>query len=141
MTKLFVLLDEKMKLNKKIYEQLITEAHEHAPLECCGYLAGNNNIVTQVYPMENIDESQIHYSFDPNEQFKAVKKIRNLGLKVLAVYHSHPETPARPSEEDIRLAYDPEVSYVIISLCKDKEDVKSFRIQKGQVASEELTIQ
>lgn len=141
MNRLYAPLGKAMKINKEIYEKIVREAHEHNPLECCGYLAGNNRAVTQAYPMKNMDESRIHYSFDPKEQFRTVKEIRNMGLKVLAVYHSHPETPARPSEEDIRLAYDPEVSYVIISLCKEKEDVKSFRIRKGQVESEELTIQ
>ncbi|MCP3892472.1 MAG: M67 family metallopeptidase [Desulfobulbaceae bacterium] len=134
-----------MNIKKEIYTQIVREAREHNPLECCGYLAGNNGAITKAYPMNNIDESRIHYSFDPQEQFKTVKEIRNKGLKVLAVYHSHPETPARPSEEDIRLAYDPEVSYVIISLCEEKgrgrEDVKSFKIRKGQVEPEELTIQ
>lgn len=134
-------MGEKMKIDREIYQQLVAEAHEHSPLECCGYLAGNDNKVTKAYPMKNIDESQIHYSFEPKEQFQVVKEIRNEGLKVLAVYHSHPETPARPSEEDIRLAYDPEVSYVIISLCNNREDVKSFRIQNGKVSPEELTVQ
>ncbi len=130
----------KMKIERQVYERIVAEAHKESPLECCGYLAGNNGVVTKAFPMKNEDESAIHYTFNPQEQFKTIKEIRKRGLKVLAVYHSHPETPARPSEEDIRLAYDPDVSYVIISLCGEKEDMKSFRIQKGQVEPEELEI-
>jgi proteasome lid subunit RPN8/RPN11 len=87
-----------------------------------------------------MDQSRVHFSFDPGEQFATVKKSRNDGLKVLAVYHSHPETPARPSEEDIRLAFDSEISYVIVSLCGEQETVRSFQIHNGQAEPEELTI-
>ncbi len=130
-----------MKIKRQVYDQIVREAHRETPLECCGYLAGEDNTITHAYPMTNMDESRIHYSFNPEEQFAAVKEIRKLKLKVLAVYHSHPETPARPSEEDIRLAYDPHISHVIISLVGEKPDVRSFTIQKGQVEKEELTIQ
>ena len=53
---------------------------------------------------------------------------------MLGVYHSHPETPARPSAEDIRLALTPNVTYVIVSL-QDCECVvvKGFRIENGTV--------
>ena len=50
------------------------------------------------------------------------------------------ETPARPSEEDIKLAYDPNISYVIASLADNKEDIKYFRIKGGVVEKEELEI-
>lgn len=129
-----------MNIKREVYDQIVGEAYAEAPLECCGYLAGDGDTITRAYPMKNMDKSRVHYSFHPEEQFETVKEIRKQNLKVLAVHHSHPETPARPSEEDIRLAYDPDVSYVIISLCGEKEDMRSFRIQKGQVETEELTI-
>ncbi|MCP4340836.1 MAG: M67 family metallopeptidase [Desulfobulbaceae bacterium] len=129
-----------MEIEYTVYEQIVVEAHKEYPLECCGYLAGVERRVSRAYPMKNIDKSKIHYSFDPEEQFKTVKEIRRQNLQILAVYHSHPETPARPSEEDIRLAYDPDVSYVIISLCEGKDDVRSYIIKERQVEPEELTI-
>jgi proteasome lid subunit RPN8/RPN11 len=57
---------------------------------------------------------------------------------ILANYHSHPETPARPSEEDIRLVFDPNISYVIASLASEIPDLKSFRIKNGVVEKEEI---
>ncbi len=129
-----------MEIEKSIIKQIVSEAHRANPLECCGYLAGNDRLITHVYPMKNIDQSNVHYSFEPKEQFETVKDIRNCGMEVLGVYHSHPESPARPSEEDIRLAYDPQVSYVIISLCDEEIDVKSFKIVNGKVEQEELLI-
>jgi proteasome lid subunit RPN8/RPN11 len=60
---------------------------------------------------------------------------------MLAIYHSHPESPARPSEEDIRLALTPGVSYLIVSLEDAQQPVvKSFKIDQGTVQSEEIAI-
>ena len=41
---------------------------------------------------------------------------RAAGLKILGNWHSHPQTPARPSKEDLRLANDPGAIYAIVSL-------------------------
>ena len=53
---------------------------------------------------------------DPKEQFEAVKDMRANGLSLIGNFHSHPESPSRPSEEDKRLAYDSSVRYLILSL-------------------------
>ena len=129
-----------MEIEREIYRQIVDEATATAPLECCGYLAGVGQTITRAYPMKNMDQSRVHFSFDPGEQFATIKKARKENLKMLAVYHSHPETPARPSEEDIRLAFDSEISYVIVSLCAEPAEVRSFQIHNGQVQPEELTI-
>ncbi len=49
----------------------------------------------------------------------------------MGVYHSHPESPARLSEEDLRLLNDPLMVYVIVSLMTEKPDTKAFRILKN----------
>jgi proteasome lid subunit RPN8/RPN11 len=72
----------------------------------------------------------------PEDQFKVIADMRKTGLALLGNFHSHPATPARPSEEDIRLAFDPSLSYVIISLQEPEPVLKSFRIQKGAAVEE-----
>jgi proteasome lid subunit RPN8/RPN11 len=60
---------------------------------------------------------------------------------MLAIYHSHPHTIPFPSETDVRLAFYPEVSSIIISL-KERENpiVKAFRIGKEAIYLEELEV-
>ena len=54
---------------------------------------------------------------------------------MLAIYHSHPATPARPSAEDIRLALTPGVIYVIMSLVEPESPViKGFTIDDERVS-------
>lgn len=122
-----------MRIRKRIVEQLMSHAKKEAPLEACGYLAAKDGIITALYELTNIDKSGEHFSFDPKEQFVAVRDARTKGLEICAVYHSHPASPARPSEEDIRLANDPHILYVIVSLAQAKEDIKAFRILNESV--------
>jgi len=128
----------------QIPAQIINELFNHArtglPEEVCGYLAGIDSQVVRHFRLTNIDHSNEHFSFDPKEQFEVVREARKLGLEILANYHSHPETPARPSQEDIRLAFDPNISYVIVSLTAEVPDIKSFRIQNGEVEKEEIQV-
>ncbi len=134
-----------MKIPKEINEQIILHAQKDLPNEACGYLAGENDIVTKAYAIKNIDQSHEHFSFDPEEQFAVIKDMRKENLVPIAVYHSHPETPARPSKEDIKLAYDPDIYYLIISLAGEVPDIKSFKIKrkpdkKPLVEKEEIEI-
>lgn len=120
---------------------MIAHARRDFPLEACGILAGDDGVVTDHYPMANTDQSNEHFMMEPTEQFAVVKDIRAKGKSMLAIYHSHPETPARPSEEDIRLALTPNVSYVIISLAApDLPTLRSFRITAGTVTEEPVTV-
>lgn len=128
-----------IKIPKNVYDDIISHALEANPIEACGYLAGLNGEVKYAIRMKNIDNSAEHFSFDPQEQFDAFKKTQKEGLRLIAAYHSHPETPARPSEEDIKLAYDPSISYLIISLSGETPDVKSFKIKNSIVEKEEIT--
>jgi len=124
-----------------IYERMIGQAREGFPSEVCGILGGKGNCVSAIYPMTNTDASHEHFMMDPREQFPVVKALRLQELVMLAVYHSHPATPARLSDEDIRLARTPDISYVIVSLADPSApEVRSFRLADKKVHSEELRI-
>ncbi len=129
-----------MEIKKNILNNIIAHAKVVAPIEACGYLASQDDIVCKHYELTNVDASEEHFTFDPAEQFATVKDARANGLDVRAVYHSHPVTPARPSQEDIKLAYDPDISYVIVSLEDGEGYVKSFKIKDAQVTPEDIEI-
>lgn len=63
-------------------------------------------------------------------------------LVPLGNWHSHPESPSRPSDEDKRLAYDKTASYMILSLMnKDEPVLNSFHIEGTDSTKEELVIE
>ncbi len=130
-----------LKIPQAIYDDIIAHAREGFPLEVCGILGGNDGVVSACFRMTNTDASNEHFMMDPREQFAVIKELRARGLEMLVIYHSHPETPARPSAEDIRLALTPNVSYAIVSLAVPETPVlRSFRISAGQVEPEEVEI-
>src|SRR3972149_2592077 len=78
---------------------------------------------------------------EPAEQFAAVKDMRAAGFDMLAIYHSHPATAARPSAEDIRLAFTPNIAYVIISLREaDAPVARCFVVENGCASDIPLNI-
>lgn len=127
------------------YRQLLEHAQMELPNEACGLLAGHfqndDTFIEKVYPLSNVDQSPEHFSMDPKEQLAAIKDMRGLGLALLGNFHSHPNTLARPSPEDIRLAHDPSASYLILSLAGETPVLKAFHIENGAVTPEELVIQ
>ncbi len=123
-----------MKLPRTLYTQIIEQAKRELPNEACGYLLGTDaNNLLEAYPMTNADASPEHFSFVPREQFAALNRARQLGAKLVANWHSHPSSPSRPSVEDIRLAYDPSIAYLILSLAEKDPVLKAFKIVDGQV--------
>ncbi|MHC4462908.1 MAG: M67 family metallopeptidase [Planctomycetota bacterium] len=124
----------KLEIPNNILVRMVEQAKAEAPIEACGILAGSDGKVEKFYKMTNADKSCYHSMMEPKEQFTVVKDIRSAGLEMLAIYHSHPETPARPSAEDIRLALTPDVIYVIVSLQDAKCPViKGFLMDDGNV--------
>ena len=124
----------KLEIPSNIFGRMVEQAKAEAPVETCGILAGSDGKVEKLYKMINADKSCDHFMMEPKEQFPVVKDIRSAGLKMLAIYHSHPQTPARPSAEDIRLAFTPDVIYVIVSVQDAKRpNVKGFLIEDDMV--------
>jgi len=123
-----------------IVDGIVEQARAEAPDEACGILGGAAGVVASRHPMENADHCPEHFTFVPAEHFRMVKALRAADETVQAVYHSHPATPARPSEEDIRLAFDPDPVYVIVSLAGDEPDAKGFKIVDGTVTPVEIII-
>lgn len=134
-------------LKKEDYEKILAHCKEGLPNEACGLIGGTieggKRSIQKVYLLTNIDQSNEHFSMDPKEQLAAVKDMRANGLKLLGNFHSHPESPSRPSEEDKRLAYDSKVNYLILSLMDLENPVfNAFRIdEEKNVTKEELVIE
>lgn len=129
-------------LKKEFSEQIIAQSKREFPNEACGILAGKEGKAEKVYEMTNIEKSPSTFFMDAKEQLKVTKEIRNLGLQMLGIYHSHLASGAYPSAHDVELAFYPEVSYIIVSL-KDRDNpyVRSFRIKEGTITEEEVRVE
>jgi proteasome lid subunit RPN8/RPN11 len=130
-------MDIIVKMKKSDYEKILNYCIEGLPNESCGLLGGtvegNVKTVSKVYLLTNTDASNEHFSMNPKEQFAALKDARSNGLSIIGNFHSHPESPSRPSEEDKRLAYDSTIEYLILSLMDMENPVlKAFGVDKDK---------
>lgn len=133
-------------LKKSDYEKILKHAKSELPNEACGLIAGeisgDDRYIRKVYLLTNTDRSNEHFSLDPKEQLSAIKDMRAQSFVPLGNWHSHPESPSRPSDEDKRLAYDSKASYMILSLMDLENPVlNSFKIQGDTAEKEALVIE
>ena len=135
---------KKVIIKRQDVEEMISHAREQLPNEACGLIAGSDRgderVIEKVYYLTNTDASNEHFSLDPKEQLQAVKDMRAKGLKPIGNWHSHPESPSRPSQEDKRLAYDSKASYLILSLMEEIPILHSFHVENGEAGKEILEI-
>ena len=126
------------------YRKLLDHAVSCLPEEACGLLAGRftaqGKEIEKVYLLPNADHLPTHFTIAPEDQLNAILDMRKHGLQPLGNWHSHPETPSRPSAEDKRLAYDPSASYLILSLAEKEPVLRSFAIRGDTAEAEELII-
>jgi len=129
-------------LERKHADEIIAQAREEAPNECCGVLAGRDGRVEKLFRAINAEKSPDRYNVDPHELFRIHQQCFAKGWDFLAIYHSHTHTEAYPSPTDVRLAAWPDSTYIIVSLVDPENPVlRAFRIQEGRVSEEELRIE
>jgi len=123
-----------------VVERILSEAENAYPAECCGLLAGKGEVVSRAFPIANTEQSPTGYFMDPQGQFDAARKMREAGLQLLGIYHSHPSSPPYPSERDVKQAFQ-DVVHVIVSLVGSGGGghvefgmLRAFRISAGAVA-------
>jgi len=133
-----------IRLEYHLYDELVEYAKEHLPEEACGLIAGTIEDgvreIKKIYYLENIDHATDHFTLDPKDQMAAVKDMRANGYKPLGNWHSHPESPSRPSVEDVKLAYDSKASYLILSLMANYPVLNSYHIENGEWTKEDFRI-
>jgi [CysO sulfur-carrier protein]-S-L-cysteine hydrolase len=119
------------------WDELVAHAREDAPNECCGYMSLSDGRVAEVVRAVNDRGSPYGYELD-SKSLLAVNDLDDDGHGV-AIYHSHPRSPAEPSQTDINLAHYPHWIYVIVSLAGDPE-VRAWRINDGHVEEEPVNV-
>ena len=129
-------------------KQIIDQAQDEAPNECCGMLAGRGDIVEAVFPGRNRDHSPTTYLMDPEDQLRAFREMDQRGWELIGIYHSHPKTEAAPSRTDWLRARDrdgqplfPGAQYVIVSLRDhSRPQVRAFRLHGDEFTEEDVVI-
>ena len=137
-----------LRVRRDQLDRIITQARAEAPNECCGMLAGRGEVVEEVFPGRNQDQSPKTYLMDPQDQLRAFRAMDERGWDLVGIYHSHPHTEAYPSRTDQERAVDregsplfPEARYMIVSL-RDaaRPQVRAFVITHDRVIEEDVVV-
>ena len=124
--------------------RLAAEAYPH---ECCGFLIGEEKDslrqIDSVVPALNQNSTSPHNRFliTPEALKTMEQKLDGIRSLLLGFFHSHPDSPARPSTFDLDHAW-PWYSYIIVSASQTQTgDLKSWRLQDdGSRFQEELVV-
>jgi [CysO sulfur-carrier protein]-S-L-cysteine hydrolase len=115
-----------------IHEAMVRQAVAELPNECCGLLAGRIDggvaLVTRHFPLVNdAADATRQYRSESRSILAAHRAMRDLGVDLVAVYHSHPTSEARPSRTDIAdNAYGDSLLHLIISLQSGQPEVRGW---------------
>ncbi len=95
-----------IELPGSILSEITLQARNEAPRECCGILGGAGSIAKTRYPLNNeAAHPEKEYFASPQDLFRAMRAMRAAGEEMVAIYHSHPNGSAIPSQTDLELAF------------------------------------
>lgn len=127
-----------VRLEADLHAELIAHAQAEAPNECAGVIACTlAGELVEAHRMMNTAASPVRFELDPAEQWLTLEAIREAGLELGAVYHSHTISEPVPSHEDVMLAAYA-VPYLIVGL--EPPTVRAYTIHHGQVHELEVEV-
>jgi proteasome lid subunit RPN8/RPN11 len=134
---------DEVRLARDVAAVLLSHARSKPDEECCGLLAGRCGVLTHALPALNAAEQRaMSYEIAPKELFCMMREIREAGLELLGIYHSHPNSDNQPSARDIERAYYPDAAYFILSPRTDApEPIRAYSIRDGSWTQLEVKIQ
>ena len=127
----------------------ITKAAEQAyPNECCGLLAGFGDLdgdltITRVEASDNVYEGDQRHRFevDPVVRLNLMRQLGDGPERIIGHYHSHPGHPPQPSQHDLKMAYEPDLLWLIVALADGGvTDSAAHRVNAAATAFEELPL-
>ncbi|NIM25015.1 MAG: peptidase [Nitrososphaeria archaeon] len=123
---------EKIIITEQQKQILLDHAENEKPNESCAILFGteNENIanVEKIFLTKNIEESPLNFTISPEQRLEADKIERETGLKIVAIFHSHPNSEAEPSNTDRKfMELNPEVWIIFSGISKQ---FRSFTLEK-----------
>ena len=131
-----------MRIRRTFLDEIIRQARDEFPNECCGILAMSDGEAAHVFPAENIHHSPTRFEIDGRDVMRITGEIEDRGMS-LGLYHSHTKSRAYPSQTDVNFAeLWPGVLWLIVSLEDPAApDVRTFLIEDAKVSEVDLTVE
>lgn len=112
------------------------------PAEACGLLLaeeGRLERVVVVWPLRNAAaEPQHAYAVEPIEYLAAERRADAERLRIVGIWHSHPDAPAVPSQHDVEAAWAGWLYLIIRTEPKGATQMRAWRLCDGSFVEEVL---
>ena len=123
---------EKIILTEEQRQILFDHAEKEKPNESCAILFGskqeNKTTIEKIFLTKNTEQSPVNFTISPQERLEADKIEKESGLKIVAIFHSHPNSEAYPSNTDKKfMELNPEVWIIFSGVSKQ---FKAFTLDK-----------
>jgi len=120
-------------LPRPLVNQLLHHAQQQPEQEVCGLIGSRAGVPVQFYPVANVATApQRLFAMDPAQQIAALRRMRERGEGLYAIFHSHPHSPPSPSAIDLVQAAYPEAIYIIASLeTKGVLEMRGYHLRDG----------
>jgi proteasome lid subunit RPN8/RPN11 len=129
---------------RKVYGQLLKHARRQPHRECCGILAGQDGVITQAFPANNVAvDPARNYAITHQEIVRLMGELRERRLEFLGIYHSHPHwlDANEPSPKDIALAcYSEAIHFIVTPRPYATTPVRAFSIREGRAMELEIQV-
>ncbi len=128
---------------------LIRAAGERAyPEECCGLLVGRDMAdgrisVTRIVESDNVRRDRAHdrFEIDPQVRIAVEREVRGSPERIVGHYHSHPDHPARPSQTDLEMVFEPNLIWLIVGVeTGAAREVGAFRVNANGDGFDDIAI-
>lgn len=135
-----------IQLTADLLARIHANGEQAYPDEGAGFLLGSgldDKQVADILPLPNSREDEARhnrYLITPEDYFNAELAAEKLGMDLIGVFHSHPDSPNRPSEYDREWAQ-PVFSYIITSVQSGKAiESRSWRLSEDRARFEDEEI-
>jgi [CysO sulfur-carrier protein]-S-L-cysteine hydrolase len=130
-----------LEIDRGFFDEMVQHGLAVFPNEACGLLAGKEGRPVKFFAMTNQDASPVSYRLDPKEQLKVFTEIDDEEWDLLAIFHTHTHSEAYPSETDLKQAFYPEATYLVMSLSDRSNPVlRGFAIEDGSIAERKVRV-
>lgn len=132
-----------LRLPVELRSELESLVEASYPYEACGVMIGRPGRVIEVEDVFhavnlNVERARDRFLLSPDDHLAADRVARDRGLEIVGFWHSHPDHPARPSETDLKAAWEG-YSYLIVSTpAFGTNDFRSWRLHGGQFLEEKI---
>lgn len=131
-----------LSIPRTLANRLLTLAQLTPDVEICGLISLRSNNQYRVYPIDNVaTDSNCVFEMQPQQQINAFKEIREQQEVLFAIFHSHPNSAAIPSEKDVHdSAYDEALNIIISLSTRGVLDMRGYFYKQNSVEAVDLVI-